>query len=272
MTFDNQSETIVLGGNVRSTAAAEDARRLALQQVNGNASKVISNIRVDAPTQVQLRVKVAEVKRDAATLMAGWKAGREAAGDLVAGWIQWGALRALVTHSGRGVPEGTYTRLLHGTTVVMSDTPDEIRDHMPFVARARGRVLVHGLGLGMVARALLRNPEVNHVTVVEASPEVLRLVGPHVQPEGPGILFEPAEPAPPRKGRVVLEAPRLRLVFGDAFTWQPPPVERWDAAWHDIWPYISRENLPEMARLHRRFGGKVAYQASWARYECERMR
>ena len=44
---------------------AEDARRLAVQQVNGNPSKVISNIRVDAPTQVQLRVKVAEVKRDA---------------------------------------------------------------------------------------------------------------------------------------------------------------------------------------------------------------
>jgi pilus assembly protein CpaC len=63
--FDNQGETIVLTGSVRSAAVAEDARRLALQQVNGNASKVISNIQIDAPTQVQLRVKVAEVKRDA---------------------------------------------------------------------------------------------------------------------------------------------------------------------------------------------------------------
>ena len=63
--FDNQSETIVLSGTVRSTAVAEDARKLALQQVNGNSAKVISTIRVDAPTQVQLRVKVAEVKRDA---------------------------------------------------------------------------------------------------------------------------------------------------------------------------------------------------------------
>ena len=65
VTFDNQAETIVLGGTVRSAAIAEDARRLALQQVNGNANRVISNIRVDAPTQVQLRVKIAEVKRDA---------------------------------------------------------------------------------------------------------------------------------------------------------------------------------------------------------------
>jgi Flp pilus assembly secretin CpaC len=63
--FDNQGETVVLTGTVRSALIAEDARRLALQNVNGNASKVISNIRIDAPTQVQLRVKIAEVKRDA---------------------------------------------------------------------------------------------------------------------------------------------------------------------------------------------------------------
>ena len=65
VTFDNQGETIVLTGTVRSAVVAEDARRLAVQQVNGNPAKVISNIRIDAPTQVQIRVKVAEVKRDA---------------------------------------------------------------------------------------------------------------------------------------------------------------------------------------------------------------
>jgi pilus assembly protein CpaC len=65
VTLDNQGETIVLGGVVRSAQVAEDARRLALQQVGGNAAKVISNIRVEAPNQVQLRVKVAEVNRNA---------------------------------------------------------------------------------------------------------------------------------------------------------------------------------------------------------------
>jgi pilus assembly protein CpaC len=63
VTFDNQGETIVLTGTVRSAVTAEDARRLALQYVNGNAAKVINNIRVDAPNQVQLRVKIAEVQR-----------------------------------------------------------------------------------------------------------------------------------------------------------------------------------------------------------------
>ncbi|TAJ24656.1 MAG: type II and III secretion system protein family protein [Reyranella sp.] len=65
VSYDNQGETIVLSGTVRSTAVAEDARRLALQHVNNQAAKVVNNIRVDAPTQVQLRVKVAEVRRDA---------------------------------------------------------------------------------------------------------------------------------------------------------------------------------------------------------------
>jgi pilus assembly protein CpaC len=62
--FDNQGDTIVLSGTTRSAVVAEDARRLALQHVNNQASKVISNIRVDAPNQVQLRVRVAEVQRD----------------------------------------------------------------------------------------------------------------------------------------------------------------------------------------------------------------
>ncbi|MBN9088980.1 MAG: pilus assembly protein N-terminal domain-containing protein [Reyranella sp.] len=63
--FDNQGESIILSGTVRSTVIADDARRLALQHVSGNPAKLINNIRVEAPTQVQLRVKVAEVHREA---------------------------------------------------------------------------------------------------------------------------------------------------------------------------------------------------------------
>jgi pilus assembly protein CpaC len=63
--YDNQGETIVMTGTVRSAVVAEDARRLALQHVNGVATKVISNVKVDAPNQVQLRVKIAEVRREA---------------------------------------------------------------------------------------------------------------------------------------------------------------------------------------------------------------
>jgi pilus assembly protein CpaC len=63
--IDNQGETIVLSGVSNSAVAADDARRIALAQVNNSASKIINNIRIDAPNQVQLKVKVAEVHREA---------------------------------------------------------------------------------------------------------------------------------------------------------------------------------------------------------------
>ena len=60
--------------------------------------------------------------------------------------------------SPRTVTAGTYTRLMRGGTVVMSDTPAEWRDHSYFVDRAEGRVLVAGLGIGMVAAMPIRLP------------------------------------------------------------------------------------------------------------------
>jgi hypothetical protein len=47
--------------------------------------------------------------------------------------------RLNVIKDGRGyVPEGTYTTLYRNSTVVMSDTPDEMRDHYA-VMRVGGR-------------------------------------------------------------------------------------------------------------------------------------
>ncbi|MBS0526667.1 MAG: type II and III secretion system protein family protein [Proteobacteria bacterium] len=63
--IDNQGESIVLSGVARSAVAADDARRMALQHVGGAATKVINNILVEAPNQVQLKVKIAEVHREA---------------------------------------------------------------------------------------------------------------------------------------------------------------------------------------------------------------
>jgi hypothetical protein len=72
-----------------------------------------------------------------------------------------------VIHSLKG-PEGTW----------MTDLPCEMYQMHEELARfARGRVLVGGLGLGIVARMASLNPKVTEVTVVERSPEVCQLVG-----------------------------------------------------------------------------------------------
>lgn len=162
-------------------------------------------------------------------------------------------LRSMFSSSsrGRGVPEGTYTRLTRRGWVVMSDTPDEIRDHLgPIreVIRAVRRdekptCLVHGLGLGMVAAAMLDEGAAS-VTVVERSPDVIALVGP--------TLME-------RYGK------RIEIVEADALTWKPSKGAKWDVVWHDIWESICRDNLGDMKALHRRFGRRSKWQGSWSR-------
>lgn len=144
---------------------------------------------------------------------------------------------------GRGsVPAGTYTGLYHGTELWMSDTPDEISDHLDFIFQAHGNVLVHGLGLGMGVAAVLAKPEVRSVLVVEIAKEVINLVAPHLQAK---------------------YGSKLSVLHGDALIWPIPKGAKWDVAWHDIWENISEDNLEAMTKLHRRFGRRVKWQGSW---------
>lgn len=150
---------------------------------------------------------------------------------------------------GRGMPaDEEFTRLMRGNTLVMSDTPAEMRDHYSAVLKARGSCLINGLGIGMVLKAILKRPEVSDVTVVELSQEVLDMVAPHYKD------------------------PRVTFVHADAFAYKPPAGKRFQMVWHDIWYYICADNLPQMHTLHRKYGRRADWQGSWARYQCERGR
>lgn len=148
---------------------------------------------------------------------------------------------------GRPVPAGTYTRLtvegaLDGP--IMSDTPAEVRDHLYFIHKATGRCLLNGLGLGVVLKAILAKPEITHVDVVELEKDVINLVWPTYQ-----------------------DGDRVTLHHADAYTIEWPKGTRWDCAWHDIWPSLCTDNLPEIAQLKRKYGHKVSYQAAWVEEE-----
>lgn len=155
-------------------------------------------------------------------------------------------IRAAFRPGGRGIRPGKYTRLMRGGRVIMSDTPAEIRDHSFFVYHARGSVLINGLGLGYCASKVLERDAVTDVTVIEASEDVIALVAPHIA------------------------HPKLTVIHADAFAWQPPKGKRYNAVWHDIWDDICVDNLPEMHKLHRRYGRRADWQGSWARELCER--
>lgn len=150
----------------------------------------------------------------------------------------------------RGIDPGDYTRLVcKGRGVIMSDTPAECRDFSYFVREAHGSVLVNGLGLGCVVQALLDKPDVTDVTVIEIEQDVIDLVAPH------------------------LRNPRLTVIRADAYEWKPPPGRTWDFCWHDIWDDICTDNLPLMAKLHRKYARRChVRQDSWARAEVKSLR
>lgn len=58
-------------------------------------------------------------------------------------------------HWHRAVKAGTYWKLTERGNLYMSNTPAEVSDHWHFIREAHGKVLIAGLGLGMVVKALL---------------------------------------------------------------------------------------------------------------------
>lgn len=138
---------------------------------------------------------------------------------------------------------GKYTGLTVDGIMVMSDEAKEIADHLPFIERAAGCILITGLGIGMVLQALLRKPEVEHITVVEKSADVLALVSGHYL--------------------AMFGGERITLVNDSAFTWRPLAGARFDFAWHDIWPVAAGVYWPEHQLLFDRYSAIVNEQDSW---------
>lgn len=114
--------------------------------------------------------------------------------------------------------------------------------------RARGRVLINGLGLGMLLQAILdkRRDPVTEARVVEAAQKVMSLVGPTYASD-----------------------PRVKLICADALAYVPPKGVHFDFVGHDIWDTICADSRPQMHRLHRKYGRRRNEQASWGREECE---
>ena len=152
---------------------------------------------------------------------------------------------------GRGTKPGEYTMLTVNGQIWMSDTDAELRDHFEAIHQIRkrgGHILINGLGLGMVVKAALACDNVERVDVVENNEDVLALVGP------------------------TYVSDRCSLFLGDAYSMQWAPGIRWTVAWHDIWLHLSEENLPQMHRLHRKYGRRVDWQGSWSRQWAEAQR
>ncbi|HWT93018.1 MAG TPA: hypothetical protein VN238_08490 [Solirubrobacteraceae bacterium] len=150
------------------------------------------------------------------------------------------------------VPPGEYTTLRvrnpAGWEPVMTDTPAEFQDHADLFAHAHGRVLIHGLGLGCAVSALLADPAIEHIDVVEQNADVIALVA-------PSYAGYPV---------TIHHASCVEKVW--------PEGVRWNYVWHDIWTYVDEANLDDDAaehgisygRLAQMFADRADRQGAWA--------
>jgi spermidine synthase len=112
---------------------------------------------------------------------------------------------------------------------MMSDTDMEHRTNWTACNKARGKVMIAGLGLGMILTAILKKPEVESVLVVEKYQDVIDLVSPH------------------------FNSPKLSIICADILDWKPAKGMKFDAIYFDVWPDICTDNLKQINLLHHRF-------------------
>ena len=137
-----------------------------------------------------------------------------------------------------------FPSLYEGDTPWMSVCPSEIASMERDIARARGRVLVLGLGLGYFPYMALLNPAAVSVTVVERSPEIA------------GLFYENLLPQFPDPSRV-------RIVEDDAFDFLACTEDgSYDYVFCDLWfgvsdgiaPYLSlKEHEKRLSGAEFRF-------------------
>ena len=156
-----------------------------------------------------------------------------------------------VQHPDAYVPPGQYAQLRVNGTIMMSDTRMERHTNAEFTYKANGRVLVAGLGLGLILFAIADKPNVERIVVVEKSQDVIDLIGPTLRAK-----FDD----------------RLEIICADIFDWKPEKGTRFDTIYFDIWPRACTDNLEEMNRLHRRFRTYLCsdgWMDSWRRKELQ---
>lgn len=154
-----------------------------------------------------------------------------------------------ITMIREGIPEGRYVRLTKGSECVMSDTPMKKRSNLKVCRKAHGRVLVAGLGIGMILLVMQENPNVDEIVVVEKYQEVIDMVQPQLS-----LNY------------------KVKVIRGDIFDFEPEG--KFNTIYLDIWSNYNsdiykKEMLPLLKRYSKHLVSKLddpdRYIDCWAK-------
>lgn len=152
---------------------------------------------------------------------------------------------------------GTYVRLYShaDNCTLMTDSNSERVTNLEVVEKARGNVLIAGLGLGMIICPIYMKLCVDKITIVEHSPHVIKLVMPHLlkwlDKNHIKGLGEPCQ---------------IRVSRANIHKWKPPRGEKYDTIYFDIWNTPSPDACLEMVSLGMRYQKYLAdggWMAAW---------
>jgi hypothetical protein len=128
----------------------------------------------------------------------------------------------------------TVTQLIVGWDVMMSDTKMEMVTNGEFMRRANGKVLIAGLGLGIIVHIIQDLKAIDEIIIIEKSKDIIDMVSKEMK-------FNK----------------KVKIINEDIFKWKPAAGEKFDTMWFDIWPNICSDNYLEMKELNKKFGRRL---------------
>lgn len=132
----------------------------------------------------------------------------------------------------------------------MVDAPSEAATNNAPAARAHGKVLTFGLGIGYFIFMAMRNPAVKEITVVESSAEVIAMFERFLYPQFPHDI-------------------PVHFIHGDAFDYfNEDFISGFDYVYTDIWK-SSADGLAIMERLLHQYVPPYEKADFWIEDSCE---
>ena len=136
-----------------------------------------------------------------------------------------------INHIGYFDQKFNYLALLKNNEIWMSLNPNEIKTMEPYINKAKGHVLVLGLGMGYVAYMMANKKEVKDVSIIEKDSNVIKIFNNLLWPS-----FNNKE--------------KIKIINDDAINYLKQKQNRYDYIFADIW-HSPDDGLPLFLKIKK---------------------